>query len=146
MAKKEELEAYPIKRPAIKGKVTVIEDRPIDVMTEKNEKGEGISRKLQKMVTKIAEANKSTLEGKRTKAEKGKIYKGWKKGEIKPIWQNMELYSSQTPDLTLAEMTEIITRKVMEQLCGEGSSSPRNAPAIEGEQPIKTCSLFLYDQ
>jgi len=135
-AMEEERRAYPIKRPAIKGKVRIIEDKPIDVTTERNEKGEGFPRELQEVVKRIAKANRSTLKGNTIITEKGtsKTDKGRKKKERKPNWSNMEVYSSQTPDPTLAEITEMVTRKVIEQLCGEG----RNAPPLPSREDNRT--------
>jgi len=61
MPTEEELRAYPMKRPAIKGKITILEDRPVDIATERNERGERVASPLRKIVSAIAAANKKTF-------------------------------------------------------------------------------------
>jgi len=57
----EELRAFPIRRPPIKGKVTILEDRPINMVTETNERGERAAAPLRNIVTAIAAANRKTF-------------------------------------------------------------------------------------
>jgi len=89
-ATEEELKEFPVKRPSIQGKVKILEDRPIDILTEKNEKGNMVALPIRKMVTKIKEANRKTLGGEK----KPEFSKKKKKEVIKPNWGEMEAFSS----------------------------------------------------
>jgi len=123
----EDLKKHPVKRPAIKGKIHIIEDRPIDILKATKETG------IATPVTEIVAAKLETIK-KGTKEKENK-----KKEETGPKWQVMELFSSLTEDPSAKEKAEQLGKMVVDFLCGGGKDPP---PLLReaGSQPAPSSS------
>jgi len=123
----EDRKAFPIRRPPIQGKAVIIEDRPIDIFKETNERGEKVASPILNMVRSLRAANKKTF-GVGEKKEEGARQPVAKKKKKKvnrdaPNWQQMELFGCQEGETTTEEVVQKVTSAVMDLLCGGGDKN-----------------------
>jgi len=143
----EERRANPIRRPALKGKVKIVEDRPIDIMTETNERGERAASPLRRLVSGIAAANRRTLSvhqqqdgGVFDDREVGRLKrkKKWR-NQLGPNWGEMELCSTSDPEVppSLEEVVGAAIRRYQAKFGAEDFPPlpPPKGRKVAGETP-----------